>query len=217
MKYLLSILILSLYSNAEVKISAIPGGSAHLQKFLVNNQTLLGTGGLHWHVQLNSTANTTSAGYVNVMIDDGEQTKSFRMLVGVARKIEFLPKCPLSSDSCLYITLQHICDTPVKMICNVTVQNWNTDVTVNKEKDVSDVIEAMVDSPQDSSPSINYFYTSGANISTSVYQAWSVIPLTYLTTYLLVDIKAPTPHTCYLASLQNASHSPVDTEALIKR
>ena len=115
----------------------------------------------------------------------------------------------LSENSTLLITLQPRSDDLVNITINVTIQHWS-----REGFNVNDVQKALVDKPAESSPSINYIYP---NINSSMYHYLSMISLTSLSTYILVNVEQDDPHACYLVSLQNASISPAEETAAIKR
>ena len=211
--HVLILIIVNIVLNVDAEIQSVEvtdGDEAMLlfKAASQENSQLLDTYGLHWHIQMKCLG---SSDYVNIMLDDGDQTKSFRMKV--KRKIDLLPLSKLSENSSLSIVLQTRSEKLVNITVNVTISTWFTE----NQNSSSKGLEAFIDKPAESSPSINYFYTSQANISSSLFPSLSLISLTPLSRYILVNVEQSPPYTCCVVSLQDAATSPADNEALIKR
>ena len=174
---------------------------------LGNVDILQGAHGLHWRIYIFCE---NRGDYINVMLEDGDQTKSFRLMK--ERKLDLLPLNKLSGNSVISAILQTRSKTTQNISVNVTISPWFQENTISDSN--HNVLEEFVDK---SSPSINYFYTSSRFFNSSLYPSLSVISLTPLSSYLLVNVEQSQPFTCCVVSLQDARTSPVDNEALIKR
>eukprot|EP00092_Neocalanus_flemingeri_P001863 GFUD01001986.1.p1 GENE.GFUD01001986.1~~GFUD01001986.1.p1 ORF type:complete len:789 (-),score=153.17 GFUD01001986.1:31-2244(-) len=171
----------------------------------------MNSSGLHWNIEFSCNDSLPTGKYINVMLDDGDQTKSFRLTE--ARKIELLPLNVLNESSSLSIILQTRSEKIVHVVVNVTINDWKQDHSTSDDK----VLEAIVDKPTSSNPSINYFYTSNLFLNYSLQSSLSVVDFMLDSTYLLVNLEQSAPYDCYVASLQNANNSVADDDQLIKR
>ena len=143
------------------------------------------------------------------MLEDGDQTKSFRMS-GSEWKLDLLPLQNISKSSSLSILLQTRSETWRSLRVNVTLGTWFK----GYQLDDGNILETFIDKPLKSAPSINYFYTSYNN--TSYFSNYSK-------SYLRVNVEqgisenAKTPFFCSVVSIQNATNSPIENDGLIKR
>ena len=163
--------------------------------------------GIHWNIQMLCNRSNYD---INVMLDDGDQTRSYRL--SKTRKLDILPKNKLSENSSLAIFLTTRSDEPMHIKVNVTLNNWFQEYNVSD----SNVLETVVDKPAESNPSINYFYTSRTFFNDPILPSLSIMSMIPHSSYLLVNIEQYKPFDCCIASLQNVT-SLADDEALIKR
>ena len=81
----------------------------------------------------------------------------------------------------------------------------------------ANVLETLVDKPDPSSPTVNYFYTSSRFFNYSLYPSLSVMSLMPQASYLLVNLEQSAPYDCSVASLQDAKTCMADGDQWIKR
>ena len=153
--------------------------------------------GLHWNINLFCNDSLASKDYINVMLDDGDQTKSFRLTKTL--EIDIFPVTKLSENSSLSLILETRSEKLLHVAVSVTIDNWFQDPSND-----TNVLETFIDKPSPSSPAIKYFYTYNTFNNDSQDSSWSIMSIIPSLSYLLVNLEQSAPYDCYVASLQDA-------------